>query len=169
VVGAAQGSGDPSRIDRWIGEIDHPMYIATAATRTERSGCLVGFATQCSIHPIRFLICLSDKNRTYRVSQGAQVVALHLVPSSADQLVALFGSETGDEIDKFEHCAWHEGPEAVPILDDCPNWLVGRILRRLGVGDHDALLLEPISGGSNADPSQFDFHRAKRLEPGHKA
>ena len=160
---------NPSAIDRWVGEIDYPMYIVTAAAGGELSGCLVGFSTQCSIDPVRFLVCLSDKNRTYRVAQDTSVIAMHLVPSNADDLVALFGSETGDEIDKFERCSWHEGPEGVPILDDCPNWFAGQVLDRLTVGDHEALLLHPIAGGANDDPSQFDFHRAKRIDPGHEA
>lgn len=159
----------PPELDRWVGEIDYPMYIATVAARGEKSGCLVGFSTQCSIDPVRFLVCLSDKNRTYRVAQQAEVVAMHLVPATADDLVALFGSQTGDEIDKFEHCAWHEGPDGVPILDDCPNWFAGRILDRLPAGDHEALLLDPIAAGTGGDSSQFDFHRAKRFPPGHEA
>ena len=165
----SQAHGDPSAIDRWVGEIDYPMYIVTAAARGEPAGCLVGFSTQCSIDPVRFLVCLSDKNRTYRIARDAFVVAMHLVPSTAEDLVALFGSETGDEIDKFERCNWHEGPEGVPILDNCPNWFAGRVLDRLPVGDHLALLLQPIDGGANDDPSQFDFHRAKRFAPGHEA
>jgi flavin reductase (DIM6/NTAB) family NADH-FMN oxidoreductase RutF len=159
----------PSEVDRWVGEIDYPMYIVTVAARGERSGCLVGFATQCSINPLRFLVCLSEKNRTYRVAQQAEVVAVHLIPSTAEGLVTLFGSETGDEIDKFGQCPWHDGPDGVPVLDDCPNWFAGRVLERFPVGDHSALLLEPIDGGASDDPSQFDFHRAKRLEPGHEA
>lgn len=158
----------PSEIDRWVSEIDYPMYIVTAAVADERTGCLVGFSTQCSIDPLRFLVCLSDKNRTYRVARNAQVAAVHLVPAIAEELVALFGSTTGDELDKFEQCAWHEGPEGVPVLNDCPNWFAGHILDRLPAGDHVALLLDPIDGGANDDPSQFDFHRAKRFEPGHQ-
>jgi flavin reductase (DIM6/NTAB) family NADH-FMN oxidoreductase RutF len=172
----------PTELDRWVGEIDYPMYIVTVAASGERSGCLVGFSTQCSIDPVRFLVCLSDKNRTHRVALNADVVAMHLVPATADDLVAmhlvpataddlvaLFGSQTGDEIDKFEQCDWHEGPHGVPILDDCPNWFAGRILERLPAGDHEALLLEPIAAGAGGDPSQFDFHRAKRFPPGHEA
>ncbi len=160
---------EPSAIEHWIGEIDYPMYIVTAAARGERSGCLVGFSTQCSIAPVRFLVCLSDKNRTYRVAQIAEVLAVHLVPAGADDLVALFGSETGDDVDKFERCGWHEGPGGVPILDDCPNWFVGSVRDRLPAGDHVAVLLDPILAGSGGDQTQFDFHRAKGFTPGHEA
>src|SRR3954451_16023833 len=42
-----------------VSELDDPMFIVTVAGPMERAGCLVGFATQCSIHPPRFLLCLS--------------------------------------------------------------------------------------------------------------
>ncbi len=31
--------------------MDYPMFVVTAAAAGEQSGCLVGFATQCSIDP----------------------------------------------------------------------------------------------------------------------
>jgi flavin reductase (DIM6/NTAB) family NADH-FMN oxidoreductase RutF len=144
------------------------MYIVTAAHGSERAGCLIGFATQCSIDPIRFLVCLSDKNRTYRVAKGAGALGVHLVPGDAGDLAELFGSHTGDDIDKFARCAWHEGPGGVPVLDDCPNWFAGTVLERFDAGDHGVLLLAPFDYGEG-EVSQFDFHRAKRLEPGHEA
>lgn len=152
----------------WAGELDYPMFIVTVAAGGERSGCLIGFATQASIDPARFLICLSDKNRTYRLAQRADVVGVHVVPSDRDDLAQLFGSFTGDDIDKFARCDWEEGPEAVPVLAGCPNWFIARVLERLPVGDHEALLLEPVAVGEG-EPSQLSFHRAKRMEPGHEA
>ena len=37
--------------------LDYPMFIVTVAPDGGRAGCLVGFATQCSIDPVRFLVC----------------------------------------------------------------------------------------------------------------
>ena len=74
-----------------------------------------------------------------------------------------------DEIDKFARCDWHEGPEGVPILDRCENWFVGRVLARWDAGDHDAFLLEPVTGASRRRRASSRFHRAKRIDPGHDA
>jgi flavin reductase (DIM6/NTAB) family NADH-FMN oxidoreductase RutF len=148
---------------------DYPLYIVTTAARGERSGCLVGFATQCSIDPLRFLVCLSDKNRTFRVAQDAEVLGVHLVPEGAESLAELFGSQTGDEVDKFERCSWRAGPDAVPILDDCSNWFAGRILDRIPAGDHWAFLLEPMLDGEDSSERPFMFRDAQWIEPGHEA
>jgi flavin reductase (DIM6/NTAB) family NADH-FMN oxidoreductase RutF len=156
-------------VHQLVTELDYPMFIVTVASGGERAGCLVGFATQCSIDPPRFLVCLSDKNRTFRVAREASVLVVHLVPSEAEDLANLFGEQTGDEIDKFERCDWSPGPDGAPILRACGNWFAGRVLDRFPAGDHHAFLLEPFEAASDAREEQFDFHRAKRMQPGHEA
>jgi flavin reductase (DIM6/NTAB) family NADH-FMN oxidoreductase RutF len=89
-----------------VAQLDYPMFIATVAADDERAGCLIGFATQCSIHPPRFLAGISDKNHTHRVAQRTAAMGIHLVPEDATELAELFGGETGDELDKFERCSW---------------------------------------------------------------
>ena len=113
--------------NRLVGDLEYPMFIVTARAGEEPLGCLVGFATQTSIHPPRLAVCLSHKNRTYRRGRDAELLGVHCVPAHADALAELFGGETGDEVDKFGRCAWHEGRGGVPILDDCPNRFVGRV------------------------------------------
>ena len=159
----------PQAVHELVSELDYPMFIVTVASGGERAGCLVGFATQCSIDPPRFLVCLSDKNRTFRVAADARVLVVHLVPSEATELANLFGEQTGDEVDKFARCSWTPGPEGTPVLDDCGNWFAGRILERFDAGDHHVFLLDPFEAASDPRERQFDFHRAKRMEPGHEA
>jgi flavin reductase (DIM6/NTAB) family NADH-FMN oxidoreductase RutF len=153
-----------------VGDLEYPMFIVTArADDGEPLGCLVGFATQMSIDPPRFAVCLSHNNRTFRRGREAELLGVHCVPADAGDLAALFGGETGDEVDKFARTAWHDGPDGVPILDECSNWFVGRVLWRRDAGDHDAFLLEPIAAEADPREDEFSFHRAKRIEPGHEA
>jgi flavin reductase (DIM6/NTAB) family NADH-FMN oxidoreductase RutF len=158
---------DPTKaFDRIVGSLEYPMFIVTARVGDERLGCLVGFATQTSIDPQRFLVCLSHTNHTYRHGRDAELLGVHCVPAEAPDLAELFGGETGDDVDKFARCAWHDGPGGVPILDACENWFVGRVLRRVDAGDHDAFLLEPVAAHAG-DQGEFTFHRAKAITPGH--
>jgi flavin reductase (DIM6/NTAB) family NADH-FMN oxidoreductase RutF len=151
-----------------VGNLEYPMFIVTASAGDERLGCLVGFATQTSIDPPRFAVGLSRENRTFRHGRDAHVLGVHCVPADAADLAELFGGETGDEVDKFARCKWHDGPEGVPILDRCQRWFVGRVLDRFDAGDHELFLLEPVAA-STAPEDDFTFHRAKRIVPGHPA
>jgi flavin reductase (DIM6/NTAB) family NADH-FMN oxidoreductase RutF len=152
------------------GDLDYPMFIVTAASSRERDGCLVGFGTQCSIDPSRFLACISVTNRTFQIAEESDTLVVHVVPEDADDLVELFGGETGDEVDKLAQVEWSEGPDGTPVLARCPNWFAGSVLQRMRLGDHVGFLLEPIDGSHGA-PGQraFPFSRAKQVEPGHPA
>jgi flavin reductase (DIM6/NTAB) family NADH-FMN oxidoreductase RutF len=66
-----------STFNSLVGDLDHPMFIVTACAEGERCGCLVGFATQASIDPSRFLVCLSHENRTYRVGRDTELLGVH--------------------------------------------------------------------------------------------
>ena len=156
--------------DSIVGRLDYPMFVVTAAVRGELAGCLVGFATQCSIDPARFLVCMSDKNRTTRVLEdGGEAMVVHLIPEDATHIVELFGGETGDDTDKFTRCEWTAGPDGIPLLADCPSWFAGRIVERIRLGDHVGHVIEPFAGEDAAAGGWFPFSRAKEIEPGHEA
>lgn len=152
-----------------VGELDYPMLIVTAAAGDQIGGCLVGFATQTSIDPPRFLICLSENNRTYRIARDAEQLGVHFLSAEAEDLARLFGGETGDDLDKFARVEWRPGPGGTPLLDRCRNRFVGRILERRPVGDHVSFLLEPVAAERDEEVRPFPFHRAKRIDPGHEA
>jgi len=157
-------------LDEFLGKLDFPLFILTTAADGECSGCLVGFVTQCSMHPARLLVCISDRNHTYGVAKRSAVIALHLVPQDETGVVRLFGSETGDEVDKFSRCEWAPDEAGVPLLARCPSRLVCRVLERVPVGDHVALLVEPVRAQAGPEPV-FTFAMAKEqgVEPGHPA
>jgi flavin reductase (DIM6/NTAB) family NADH-FMN oxidoreductase RutF len=144
------------------------MYIVTAVSPGgERDGCLIGFATQCSIHPPRFIACISKVNRTFDVVREAEAVVVHFLGAAQANLAQLFGGETGDEVDKFELCAWSEGPFGIPVLDDAPGWFAGAILERVDGGDHVGLLLDPVAAEDRGGALDLGFQAVKGIDPGH--
>ena len=146
------------------------MFIVTAVSAAgERAGCLIGFATQCSIHPPRFLVCISKKNRTFDVVSSAAVVGVHFLGSAQKELAVLFGEETGDEVDKFELCDWEGGPDGLPLLRGAAGRFVGRVLERYDLGDHMGLWLEPVEVADAGGALDLGFQDVKDVEPGHPA
>jgi flavin reductase (DIM6/NTAB) family NADH-FMN oxidoreductase RutF len=144
------------------------MFIVTVLGEDgERDGCLIGFATQCSVKPPRFIACISKQNRTFDAVSRADAVVVHFLGSEQRDLAELFGGETGDEVDKFELCAWSDGPGGIPVLDDAPGWFAGRILERHDGGDHVALFLEPVQTEDRGGPVDLGFQSVKQVDPGH--
>src|SRR5215212_3279473 len=98
--------GDQDRFDELVGGLDHPMIIVTTAAGGVRAGCLVGFHAQCGIEPPLYAVWLSKANHTYRIGALADVFAVHFPRREDMALAQLFGTSTGNEVDKFDACAW---------------------------------------------------------------
>ncbi|MFF0794426.1 flavin reductase family protein [Streptomyces spiralis] len=150
-------------VDAFLGLLDPEMYVVTAAAGGERAGCLVGFASQCSIDPVRFVVWLSKVNRTFRVAARADRLAVHLLARDQYALAELFGGSTGDDgVDKFADVPCTRRQGGVVVLDDAPAWFVGRIVLRADGGDHVGFVLEPVESGGRAG-------RGGQEEPGDHA
>ena len=162
-------AADP-RFCAFTDRTEYPLLVVTTVSEDgERSGCLAGFTTQCSIDPLRILVCISHANHTFGVVRRAQVLALHLLGAGQTDVAARFGQLTGDVVDKFSGTGWHEGPGGVPILDECAAWLAARILDRVDVGDHEAQITEPLDGGKGSMPGLLTNRVAPPLRAGHPA
>ena len=163
---------DPAEaFDRLVSRIEYPMFLVTTSADDERSGCLVGFATQGSIDPPRLLIMLSKANHTYQVAQRADELVVHFLHEGNRGLAALFGEETGDEVDKFARCAWSqvEGISS-PVVSGTRGFVAGPILDRLDAGDHVAHLIGVSAAGLDRDAGgQLGFQAVRGLRPGHPA
>ncbi len=149
-----------------MSRLSYPMIVVTAAAGGERSGCLVGFHTQCSLDPPRFLVCISAHNHTCPVAARSGHLAVHFLDEDDHPLASLFGEQTGDSVDKFESCDWRE-EHGVPILTGAKAWFVGRVLERVPLGDHVGHLLEPLDGRTEGPLRQLSFQRVKTMNPGH--
>ncbi len=167
-VGFPTGSGGwRADFEAIVSELDYPMFVVTTTSGGRRAGCLVGFATQTSIDPPRMLVGLSRRNHTYRVACEARALAVHCPGEDQVALAELFGGRTGDEIDKFAHCRWSEGPEGLPILEACPSWIVGTISRRVDIGDHVGFVLDAVAARHERSGPQLGYQAVRHLEPGH--
>jgi flavin reductase (DIM6/NTAB) family NADH-FMN oxidoreductase RutF len=159
-----------AEFDAFVDGLDYPMFVVTTTDGAERSGCLVGFTTQASIDPPRFLVCLSEKNHTFRVARGATWLAVHRLGGDQHGLAEVFGGETGDDGDKFAQVRWQSGPGGLPLLVDCPAYVVGRVLERHTLGDHTGFLLEPVAIDALAEePDPLTLDDVADVDPGHPA
>lgn len=156
--------------DRLTAALDPPVILVTVAAGDERDGCLVGFHSQSGIHPRRYAVWLSKKNRTFRLASGASHLGVHLLSDSQHDLAVLFGGETGDELDKLARCAWSAGPGGVPLLEDAEHRFVGRIVAVHDLDcDHSCAVLEPTTAQCSTPLEPLRFHRVTDIDAGHPA
>lgn len=171
---------DVEAFDGLVARMDPAMIVVTVAAEGaggEVGGCLVGFHSQSSIDPRRYVVWLSVQNRTYRLASELATthLAIHLLSASDRDLAERFGGSTGDDadVDKLGGLPWSPGPGGAPLLDALSERFVGRILERVRIagGDHVAFVLEPILAEARAGAAEppLRLGRASEIDPGHPA
>ena len=148
--------------------LDTPLIVVTAAEGREQAGCLVGFHCQASIEPLRYCVWLSKANHTYRVALRSSHLAIHFLTAADLPLAERFGTLTGDRVDKFAGLPTRPGPGGVPVLEQCPHWLVARRTTLLDEGgDHVCAVSEPVAARTGGPFQPLRLSQAAHLEPGH--
>ena len=155
--------------DAIVRSIDASMTVVTASMSGQDAGCLIGFHSQCSIRPERWVAWVSPANRSFPVITGANRVAIHFLGDDQHDLAVLFGSETGDEVDKFAHCDVNRssGP---PVITRCANVMVAdRVALLDDGGDHAGVVVEPVEVRAEASFVPLRLASVDDLDPGHEA
>jgi flavin reductase (DIM6/NTAB) family NADH-FMN oxidoreductase RutF len=150
--------------------LDSPLIVVTVADERERAGCLVEFHVQSSIDPQRYCVWLSKANYTYRVALQSSHLVIHFLTADDLPLAELFGTQTGDTVDKFAGLPVDSGPGGAPVLRQCPNWLAVRRIALLDEGgDHVCLTTEPVAAHTAQPFRPLRISQAGHLKAGHGA
>jgi len=145
------------------------LIVVTTAEAGEQAGCLVSFHSQSSIGPQRYCVWLSKANHTYRVALRSSHLAIHFLASTDLRLAELFGTQTGDHVDKFAGLRVSPGPGGAPVLQDCPHWLVARRTALLDEGgDHVCVVTEPVTAHTSGPFEPLRTSQAAHIVPGHR-
>ena len=111
-------SGPARDVVRALAGVDPPMFAVTTSLNGVRAGCLVGFVTQCSVNPVRYLVCLANANHTARVAAGADLLAVHALGVEHHGLAALFATTTEVSV------TWPPEFKSPPPSSAWPCWIV---------------------------------------------
>jgi len=153
-----------------MASLDTAMIVVTAAAGDERAGCLVGFHSQSGIDPERYCVWLSKANHTYRVALRSPHLGIHFLTRDDMQLAELFGTRTGDDVDKFAGLAVEAGPDGVPMLLDCASRLVVRRTTLVDENsDHVCVATEAVEVVTSGSFEPLRLSQTVHLTPGHEA
>jgi flavin reductase (DIM6/NTAB) family NADH-FMN oxidoreductase RutF len=158
-----------AELDDLVAAADSALVVVTTASEDQRAGCLVGFHGQCSIEPFRYSVWLSRANHTHRVALFATHFAVHFLSEQDEELAELFGTTSGDQVDKFTRCEWTAGAGDVPLLTGLPAAVFERQSLWSDASDHVCLVGEPVAVQTGAAYRPLRLSGAHRLHAGHAA
>lgn len=158
------------RFATWVAAADAAMIAVTAGgVGGEVDACLVGFHSQASIEPPRYVVWLSRANHTTSLAASATMLGVHLLGDGQLELAELLGSVTMDDDRRKLAGLERRDEDGATILSACSAWFAGRVIERFDGGDHQGFLLEPTASACPEPFRPLRLHDTSGIEPGHPA
>lgn len=146
------------------------MIIVTASVDGRRSGCLVGFHSQCGIDPEKYCVWVSKANHTYEIATNATHLGVHFLSKDHLAIARHFGSLTGDEVDKFEGVPYEIESGGAPVLVKLPHRMLLRVQSvHVDDSDHAAIVGEVVELHQGKDFEPLRLSSALSIDAGHPA
>lgn len=122
----------------------HPQAVAiiTAEGADGPVGVTVSSFGSASMHPPLVVAWIGAKASAWPVLSAAPLFAVHLLGTGQRDLAELFARSGADRFGPDTQ--WKPDDEGVPHLLDAPVRMRCRAVRRIAVGDHVALVGEPV-------------------------
>lgn len=144
----------------------HAAGVAVVTGRTP-DGSPVGF-TATSLASLAAVPPLA----TFNMARVA--TAWPAVEHTDHVLVHLLGSRnralaerlSGPHEARFAGDHWRPGPLDLPLLDDVPAWMLGRIVERVPVADNAVVVVQIVDGGLGPDDEALLYHERGYMVPG---
>ena len=76
---------------------------------------------------------------------------------------------SGPNTERFIGDHWTPGPLGLPLLNDVPAWMLGRIVERVPVADNAVVVVQIEDGGLGADDEPLLYHERTYLTLGSPA
>ena len=158
-----------STFNSLVGDLDYPMFIVTVCAGGERAGCLIGFATQASIDPSRFLVCLSHRTAPTAWAATPSCSACTSSPRSRPSSPSCSAARRATRSTSSSAARGARGRAARRCSTPA------RTASSAACSSASTPATTTPSCSSRCSPSgaptsdEFTFHRAKRIEPGHEA
>ena len=150
-----------------------PLLAVTTTHEGRANGQIAVAGLSASILPEapRILVNLWKANLTHDLIRVSGVLAVHLLPAAADNilttlgLVRTLGLRSGRDGDKMSDLAWRPGITGSPILADALTYVEGRVVSTLDAGEMTVFLADVVAGERLRDGDPLTWRAAREQMP----
>jgi flavin reductase (DIM6/NTAB) family NADH-FMN oxidoreductase RutF len=133
------------------------VAIVTTASPSGPIGFTATSVASVSAEPPLVSFNISRTASSWPAVSRARYVGVHVLGAHQEVLAQRF-ARSGE--DRFaEPTRWTPGPRRVPVLDDCPAWLVAAVEQRVPAGDHLIVVARVLhAGGERSVREPLVYH-----------
>ncbi|AYF99615.1 flavin reductase [Protaetiibacter intestinalis] len=142
----------------------------SVVTARDPDGRPVGFtatslASLAAVPPLA-TFNMARVSSAWRAIEQTDHVIIHILGARNAGVAAHMAA---DHDRRFDGDHWSPGPLGLPLLDDVPAWMLGRIVGRYPVHDNAVIVAQIEDGGLGAPDEALLYHERTFLRPGDPA
>lgn len=139
----------------------------SAVTALDPDGHPVGFtatslASLAAVPPMA-TFNMARTSSAWRAIEQTDHVLIHILGAANSALAAKMAA---DHDRRFEGEHWAPGPLGLPLLNDVPAWMLGRIVGRYPVHNNAVVVVQIEDGGLGDDDDALLYHERTFFAPG---
>jgi len=145
-------------------KITYGLYIISSKKSDKLSGYISNTVMQVTSDPVQFAVCCNKNNYTAGLIHDSKTFSISaLQKDTKDDMIRLFGYNSGRDVDKFEKVNYLTGLTGVPIVtEDTIVWFECELVQTYDVGSHLVFIGKTIKGDTidiNLEPLTYSYYR----------
>lgn len=161
-------AGSPGKLNlEAFYKISYGLYIVSTGSNGKMNGYVSNAVFQVTAEPPRFAICCSRNNFTAGMISDSGLFSISVLTRDAGQeLISLFGYQSGRDVDKFATTKHIITDSGVPVVtEDCLAWFECRVNQAVDVGTHILFTAEITDSellDASGEPLTYAWYREER-------
>ncbi|HPS57018.1 MAG TPA: flavin reductase [Spirochaetota bacterium] len=148
-------------------KISYGLYIVSTKSGGKMNGYISNAVFQVTSDPARFAICCSRNNFTAGMISESGLFSVSVLAQDAGQeLLSLFGYQSGRDVDKFTNTKHIMADSGIPVVtQDCLAWFECRVNQSVDLGTHILFTAEILNSeiiDAKGEPLTYSWYREKR-------
>lgn len=145
-------------------DLNYGLYIVTAKSEENFSGCVVNTVTQVTAEDKpKLIVAINKDNYTAELAKKSRKINISVLSKEADMLlIGKFGFRSGRDINKLEGTEYKMGNNGVPIVTQkAVSYIECQVLQIIDCATHDLFLLEMQEGekiAKEGEPMTYEYY-----------
>lgn len=148
-------------------KISYGLYIVSTKHNNRMNGYISNTVFQITSNPAQLAICCSKDNMSAEmISKSGLFTVSALTRDAGQDLISLFGYQSGRDVDKFSSIKYIITEAGIPVVtQDSLAWFECSVKQTIDVGTHILFTGEILKGeitGNSGEPLTYAWYRENR-------
>jgi flavin reductase (DIM6/NTAB) family NADH-FMN oxidoreductase RutF/rubredoxin len=145
-------------------KLSYGLFLISSADGENESAFVGNTVMQVTSKPVQLAVCSNKNNFTTELIQKSKKLAVSVLDTGTPkEIIGLFGTKSGRDIDKFEGIKHRKIANNIPVISEHSiGWFGCDVKNEIDVGSHIIFIAEVMQGeilNNDSEPITYEYYR----------